>query len=153
MIPSFLFYMKIKKRAELARFFMELSFGLPKAVEIAIGVSGDECVGFGKREGNLGLAREIFLLTAFLGFDCYPTDIMLGEHGVKGRADGDFYGTVFIFRDNGKVLFGCRFSGVRNKLLHLFAAAYDRNAACFQIFNDIATMTALVKFHDVYLTI
>ena len=142
-----------KKRAVVAaRFcYRYLRLSLPEAVEVAVGVSGDEGVGLGEREGDLRLACEGLSLPALLGFDCDPADEVLGKHGVKGRANDDLDRAVFILCDNGKVLFGSCLGGVGNELGHLLATAHNRNALVFYVCDDIATMFTLEKSHNLIL--
>lgn len=142
---------KIKKRLQYGKRFLILYFSLPESVEVAIGVGGDKGIALGECEGYLGLAREIFLLASLCGFDGNPTDVVFGKHRVKGRAYSDLNVSVFIFRDNGKVLFGSGFGGVGNELLHFLSTANNLNAARFKIFYDIAAMFTLIKFHIDYL--
>ena len=121
---------------------------LPEAVQIAVGVDGLDLVALADAEADLGLVAGVqrLALIARLGLEGDPFDIVLREHRVWSRTDGDIDGRSVHF-DNGHVLLDGGVGRRGDDLLHRFAAADHGSAGLFDDGDDLAAVFAAVELH------
>ena len=121
----------------------------PQTVEIAVGIYRDSLIA-AEAEAHVrsiaGLQR--LALTAVLGLEIDPLDVMLGNHGMIHGADIDADRAVGQ-GDDGQMLFAARLDGVGHESLHFLTAADEGNAGIVYHADQIAAVTADIElgFH------
>jgi len=123
--------------------------GFPKAMEVAVLISGHQLIAVSQHKGGLRLLTrlEIFDLAAVFGLDGDELNKMLGQHGMLHRAYLDLNSAALNFH-NRYVLLGGAVSGAWNQLGHLLATAHDRYAGGMNKGDDIAAVLTAIKFHN-----
>ena len=97
------------------------------------------------RNYSLGLIRKVYLDASTLGLDIDERDVVLLGHGVCHTSYLDLDFTTIEARNHGNVLLVRCINSIRNKLLHLLAAAYNGNLRIYYLLYYIAAVTALIK--------
>ena len=120
----------------------------PKPMKITVCINRLNLVALAYHEFCLGLlARLQFLsLVALCGGKGNPLDIVLRCHGMLCRPNGN-RNLLSVHRNHRNMLLNCRIRCVGNQLLHFFTAAHNRYPAALYVRNNIAAMTANIKFH------
>jgi hypothetical protein len=119
---------------------------LPQAVEIAVCVYRYGSL-IGKCEGNngIGAGLQALSLTAAVGLQIYPRDVVLLSHGMGHGTDGYLYG-IALTGYNGNVLFVAGFHHTGLQLGHLLTAAHHRYTCVVDHAHHIAAMLTYIEF-------
>lgn len=95
---------------------------------------------------RFGLVFQVDADATTLGLDVDKYDVVFRKHRVGYAADLDFNLPIAQILDYGHVLFAAGIYRVGDELFHLLATANNLDARIYDLFDYIATMTALVKF-------
>ena len=122
-----------------------VQFGLPQAVEIAVGIDGQRLVaGQGEHDAGILARGEELALTAVFGDQLHPFNIMRILHRMIHTAD--VYGDGAAVNGHGRdVLFAAGFHRVGDELIHLHAAAGRDDAGVADGFDDEAAFGAAYR--------
>ena len=112
-------------------------------MEIAVFVGCDSLFTLGESKfcNRLGCGRELLAENSLAGFESYPGDIVLGQHGMSHGANS--YGNdIAINADNREMLFAACVNGVCDKLAHILAAADGGDRCVVENLNDFLALFA-----------
>jgi len=120
---------------------------LPQTVKIAVSIYGNGLF-VAQKEGDMRsvLGFEVLAVTAVLGLEIDPLDIVDIHHGVVHGAHIDGDNTVF-HGDNGEMFLAAGFHGVGFQDLHGLTAADHGHAGVVDEFNFISAVAADGKFN------
>ena len=97
-----------------------------------------------KAYGRLTADRKALALTASIGLEIYPSNMMLFEHRMSNRADG-YLNDIAVLFYNGNMLFMACFHGTGLKQGHFLTATHHRNTRVMNYADNVATVLANVK--------
>jgi hypothetical protein len=132
---------------------LEVAYGsricgsLPQTVEIAVSVNCHNLVTVAESEGNNGsiTGLQSLSLISFLCLNGNPLNIMLTCHGVRDLTY-DHSHNVTVYSEYGNMLLAGSFDCTGNNFFHFVAAAHYGHAAFLNECNDLAAMSANIKF-------
>ena len=130
---------------EAGGLLFQLEFGLPEAVEIAVGIYCDRLLAV-QDKGYMGCFAGIqnLSLNAVFGHQLNPFDPMYVDHGMIYRAYIYFH-DILVDCNCGDVLFAACLNCVGDQLIHLLSAAEGINARIIYHLDDVAAAFTDIK--------
>ena len=122
-----------------------LKFCLPKSVQVAVFIDCYRSALAGTYLG-FGTVSEVEALSSVLSFHIYETDVVFRSHWMRDASDFYLHSASIKKCHHRNMLFVACIHCVRYQFFHLFSAAYYRDLRVYEFLNDIAAMTASVKF-------
>ena len=98
-------------------------------MQVAVSVNGNGCL-VAECKGYLGssIGAQALSLSATVGLQINPRDVVLLTHGMRYRTNANAYEVIFN-ANNGNVLLMACFNNARLELCHLLATAHHGYAA------------------------